>query len=143
MLYYILHAGYPPMNQDTQKSRDWLDAAAVFMSTLCLVHCLALPLIVTGVPFLAQFADSHLHYQVLVIVVPLSVLALALGYRRHRNSRIVAAGALGLLLLVVGATVAHTQLGLFADRLFTIAGSLTLAVAHWKNSKVGLSHKRA
>lgn len=131
------------MNQDTQKSRDWLDAAAVFMSGLCLVHCLALPLVVAGVPFLAQFADTHLHYQVLVIVVPLSVFALALGFRRHRNARILAAGGLGLLLLVVGATVAHTQLGLLADRLFTIAGSLTLAVAHWKNSRGSLSPDRA
>ena len=87
-----------------------------------------------GVPFLAQYAETHLHYQVLVLVIPLSVLALAIGYRRHRNARIVAGGALGMLLLVVGATVAHTQLGLAADRVFTIAGSLLLATAHFFNS---------
>jgi hypothetical protein len=98
------------------------------------VHCLALPFIVVGVPFLAQYAETHLHYQVLVLVIPLSVLALAIGYRRHRNARIVAGGALGMLLLVVGATVAHTQLGLAADRVFTIAGSLLLATAHFFNS---------
>jgi hypothetical protein len=123
------------MNHDTQKSRDWLDSAAVAMSALCLVHCLALPLIVVGVPFLAQFAETHLHYQVLVIVIPLSATALGIGYRRHRDARIPAAGAGGLLLLVIGATVAHTQLGLAADRIFTIAGSLLLATAHWKNSR--------
>lgn len=122
------------MNQDTQKSSDWLDGAAVVLSALCLVHCLALPLIVAGVPFLAQFAETHLHYQVLVIVVPLSVIALAVGYRRHRDPRILAGGALGMLLLVIGATVAHTQLGLAADRIFTIAGSLVLATAHFFNS---------
>ena len=87
-----------------------------------------------GVPFLAQYAETHLHYQVLVLVIPLSVLALAIGYRRHRNARIVAGGALGMLLLVVGATVAHTQLGLAADRVFTVAGSLLLATAHFFNS---------
>lgn len=122
------------MNQDTQKPSDWLDGTAVVLSALCLVHCLALPLVVAGVPFLAQFADTHLHYQVLVIVVPLSVVALALGFRRHRDSRILAGGALGMLLLIIGATVAHTELGLLADRLFTIAGSLILATAHFFNS---------
>ena len=87
-----------------------------------------------GVPFLAQYAETHLHYQVLVFVIPLSVFALAIGYRRHRNLRIVAGGALGMLLLIVGATVAHTQLGLAADRVFTVVGSLVLATAHFYNS---------
>lgn len=122
------------MNQDTQKTGDWLDGAAVALSALCLVHCLALPLVVVGVPFLAQYAETHLHYQVLIVVVPLSVVALSLGYRRHRNRRVMFAGALGLILLIIGATVAHTQLGLAADRIFTIAGSLVLAAAHFFNS---------
>ena len=135
MLYYILRAPAIPMQQDTQKSRSWLDGIAVALSMLCLVHCLALPLLVIGLPLLAQFADSHLHYQLLVVVVPLSVVAFGIGYRRHQNPRILVAGALGLSLLIIGATVAHTQLGLFADRLFTIAGSLVLAAAHWKNSR--------
>ena len=70
----------------------------------------------------------------LVVVLPLSTLALGIGYRRHRNSRILFAGIVGMLLLIIGATVAHTQLGLIADRAFTICGSLTLATAHYFNS---------
>ena len=122
------------MNQDTQKTGDWLDGAAVALSALCLVHCLALPLVVVGVPFLAQYAETHLHYQVLIFVIPLSVVALGIGYRRHRDRRVIVGGAIGLLLLVIGATVAHTQLGLAADRIFTIVGSLVLATAHFFNS---------
>jgi hypothetical protein len=122
------------MKQDTQKNRDWLDGAAVALSGLCLLHCLLLPLVVAGVPFLAQYAETHLHYQVLIAVIPLSVIALALGYRRHRDWRIVLAGAAGMTLLVIGATVAHTQLGIAADRFFTVIGSLILAAAHFFNS---------
>lgn len=122
------------MKQDTQNNRDWLDGAAVALSGLCLLHCLALPLVVAGVPFLAQYAETHLHYQVLVAVIPLSVIALGLGFRRHRDWRIVGAGAAGMLLLIVGATVAHTQLGVAADRFFTVIGSLVLAAAHFLNS---------
>ncbi len=135
MLYYILRGPADPMKQDTQKSRSWLDGVAIALSTLCLVHCLALPVLVIGLPLLAQFADTHLHYQLLLVVVPLSLLAFATGYRRHRNARILLAGGLGLLLLIIGATVAHTQLGLLADRLFTIFGSLVLAASHWRNSR--------
>jgi len=127
-----------PMNQDTQKSTDWLDGAAVALSALCLVHCLALPFIVVGLPFLPQFSEGHLHAQVLVVVLPLSVMALSFGFRRHRDLRVVAAGALGMLLLATEATFAHTQLGLTADRAFTIAGSLILATAHWKNTRRNL-----
>jgi len=130
------------MNQDTQKSTDWLDGAAVALSALCLVHCLALPLVVAGLPFLAQFSEGHLHAQMLVGVLPLSVIALSIGFRRHRDLRIVVTGALGMLLLAIGATFAHTQLGLTADRAFTIAGSLFLATAHWKNSRRNLGAAR-
>ncbi len=70
----------------------------------------------------------------LVIVLPLSVVALALGFRRHRSSRIVVAGGVGMLALIIGATIAHTYLGLAADRAFTIVGALVLAAAHYFNS---------
>ncbi len=122
------------MDQNSIKPASWLDGVAVALSGLCLVHCLALPLIVAGLPFLAQFSAGHLHLQMLIVVLPLSILALTIGLRRHRNLRIIAAGSIGMLLLVIGATVAHTQLGLTADRLFTIAGALTLATAHYYNS---------
>ena len=122
------------MDQDTPNKTNWLDGAAVVLSALCLVHCLALPLIIIGVPFLAQFAEGHLHLQMLVVVLPLSTLALGIGYRRHRNSRILIGGVVGMSLLIIGATIAHAQLGLIADRAFTICGSLTLATAHYFNS---------
>jgi hypothetical protein len=116
------------------ESNKWLDGAAVALSALCLIHCLALPLIVAGLPFLAQFAEGHLHAQMLVVVLPLSIVALGLGFRRHENLRIVFAGVVGMLILVIGATVAHTYLGLMADRVFTVIGALVLATAHFFNS---------
>jgi len=116
------------------KSTNWLDGTAVGLSALCLIHCLALPLMVAGLPFLAQFSEGHLHAQMLVIVLPLSTIALGLGFRHHRNMQIVLAGIFGMVVLTIGATVAHSQLGLAADRAFTIIGALVLAGAHYYNS---------
>lgn len=116
------------------KSTKWLDGVAVGLSALCLIHCLALPLIVAGLPFLAQFAEGHLHAQMLVVVLPLSIVALGLGFRHHRNPHILLAGVAGMALLTIGALVAHDNWGLFADRAFTIVGALVLAAAHFYNS---------
>lgn len=122
------------MNQTTAKSTDWLDGAAVGLSGLCLLHCLALPFLVGALPMLMPFSDSHLHTQMLFIAVPLSTVAIGIGYARHRNARVVLAALTGMTLLVVGATVAHSSLGLVADRVFTVCGSLVLAAAHLWNS---------
>jgi hypothetical protein len=116
------------------KSTNWLDGTAVGLSALCLIHCLALPLLVAGLPFLAQFSEGHLHAQMLVVVLPLSIVALGLGFRHHRSIQIVIAGIIGMSLLTIGATYAHSELGLAADRTFTIIGALTLAGAHYFNS---------
>lgn len=122
------------MDQNPKKSTDWLDGAAVALSALCLLHCLALPLVIAGLPILAPLSADHLHAQVLVVVIPLSIVALGIGFRHHRNPRIIAAGIVGMFLLAIGATFAHTRLGLTADRAFTICGALVLAAAHFFNS---------
>lgn len=115
------------------KSTDWLDGTAVGLSGLCLLHCLALPFVVGALPILMPFAEGHLHAQMLYIVVPLSVVAIGLGFNKHRSQRVVFAAIAGLSLLFIGATVAHGSLGIVADRVFTISGALVLAAAHWFN----------
>lgn len=128
------------MKQTPAKSTDWLDGAAVGLSGLCLLHCLALPFVVGVLPMLMPFAESHLHAQMLYFAVPLSVVAIGIGFARHRSPRVVIAAAAGLTLLIVGATVAHGSLGIFADRLFTVSGSLILAAAHLWNGLLSRRH---
>ena len=113
----------------------WMDGAAVLLSALCMLHCLALPLMVAGLPLLAQFSESHLHLQMLVIIVPLSVIALGLGFRHHRITGVLWLGFAGLMFLFFGATVAHEVYGEAVDRVATILGSVILAVAHYINFK--------
>ena len=120
---------------------NFMDKAAVVLSGLCLVHCLALPVMLVVLPFLNELAQGHLHAQMLVVVVPVSVFAFARGFRVHGNRYVIAFGTLGLTLLLVGGTFVHDHYGLAADRALTIAGSLVLAVCHFYNSR--LSRHRA
>lgn len=128
------------MNQTPAKSTDWLDRTAIGLSGLCLLHCLALPFFAGALPMLMPFTESHLHAQVLYFAIPLSVVAVGIGYAQHRDARVVLAAVAGLSLLVVGATVAHGSLGVVADRLFTISGSLVLAAAHLWNGLLSRRH---
>jgi VIT1/CCC1 family predicted Fe2+/Mn2+ transporter len=129
------------MNQTPAKSTDWLDGAAIGLSGLCLLHCLALPFFVGALPMLMPFTESHLHAQMLYFAIPLSIIAIGIGYARHSNAHVVLSAIGGLCLLVVGATVAHGSLGLVADRLFTIGGSLVLAAAHLWNGLLSRRHR--
>lgn len=112
-----------------------LDKAAVTLSGLCLLHCLAMPFLIVAMPMLAELFGDHLHAQVLIVAIPVSAVALTIGFRRHANRRILVFGVLGMLLLVIGGTVAHHYYGPVADRTFTIAGALILAVTHYVNSR--------
>lgn len=117
------------------------DRVAVMLSGLCLLHCLALPFVLLALPILSELSGEHLHAQMLVIAIPVSVVALALGFRRHGSHYVIAFGTLGMMLLLVGGTVMHSRYGLAADRAFSISGALVLAVTHYFNSR--LAHGRS
>ncbi|MDG2375400.1 MAG: MerC domain-containing protein [Woeseiaceae bacterium] len=113
-----------------------LDKVAVALSGLCLVHCLALPLLIVILPFSGQFSDDHLHMQMLILVIPVSVVALTLGFRGHRHPGVVIAGVAGMIIITFGGMVAHDHYGLLTDRLLTIIGSLVLAITHYRNFRL-------
>ena len=110
------------------------DRTAICLSGLCLLHCLAVPLLVGALPALLPLADERLHTQLLLLVVPLSLIALCFGYARHRSARIAACIVTGLLLLGVGATLADALFGEGGERACTVAGALILAIGHFFNT---------
>src|SRR5690606_18200469 len=112
-----------------------LDRVAVMLSGLCLLHCLALPFLLVSLPAISAFSEGHLHAQMLILAIPVSAIALAFGFRRHGSRHIIGAGIFGMLLLVIGGTVAHSYYGLVADRALSISGALVLAVTHYLNSR--------
>jgi hypothetical protein len=123
------------MDRSTSESAGILDRAAIALSGLCVLHCLAMPLVLLALPFVGELTPGHFHLQMLVVVVPVSTIALSLGYRRHRRMSILIAGGVGLAMLFVGGTWMHSEIGIIADRATTIAGSLVLASAHFYNSR--------
>lgn len=114
------------------KMARWFDGMAVGASALCLIHCLALPLVIAALPALAARLDlgEGFHLAVLAFALPVSGFALIEGWRRHRGVTPLVVGAVGLVLL--GAGVAFEDM-VAVETGVTVAGSLLLAGAHMAN----------
>ncbi|WP_428099037.1 MerC domain-containing protein [Candidatus Rariloculus sp.] len=112
-----------------------LDRIAIALSTLCIVHCLAVPILVVALPVAALSAgdSEHFHGLMLWLVVPVSVVGFALGHRTHEQTRIVLLGIVGLLVLFAAAIWGHGVWLEAVEVLVSVAGSLILATAHWLN----------
>ena len=120
-----------------------LDRAAVALSAVCIVHCLAVPIVVAVLPIAAVSLDpdGHFHWIMLWLVVPTSFVGLLLGYRVHRRVDLIALGAIGLLVLVIAAYWGHSSWHEYVEVFVSVAGSLALAGAHvWNFREVKRLH---
>jgi hypothetical protein len=120
-----------------------LDGAAAALSSLCLVHCLLLPLGLGLAPMISGLSDDVLHgpvwvhWALLALAAPVSVYALWKGVEVHGDGRPWKLALLGFLLMAGGA-LSH-DMGL-QEQLLTVAGGLVVALAHWRNWKARGSH---
>ena len=113
----------------------YLDRIAISLSAICIVHCLAVPLIVAVLPIAALGfgGESHFHAVMLWLVVPISVVGLIMGYRVHTRAAIVAVGMLGMAVVAVAAVRGHAHWSVLAETVVSVLGSVLLATAHWRN----------
>lgn len=109
-----------------------LDRSAIGLSGLCLVHCLAFPVIVALLPAMASVLPRQpwVHAAILSAALPLAGIALWRGWSRHRDRRPGLFGALGLTLMGVGLATGD---GGIVETVLTVIGGLMLAAAHALN----------
>lgn len=113
-----------------------LDALALVFSGLCLVHCLALPVLIAVLPLAASslVADERFHQWLLLGVVPTSVLALGWGWRRHRSPLVLWLGVVGMSLMSYAAFGRGlNDLSVAGERWLTVIGAVLLALGHLRN----------
>ena len=115
-----------------------LDKFAVFLSSVCVVHCLLTPIILTVLPVVVASAfieDVLFHQAILWLVLPTSCIALFIGCRKHKNLLITGSGILGMLLLVFIAFFAHDLLTSLQEKAATSVAGLIIAYSHLRNYK--------
>lgn len=127
------------MSLITPRKHSRMDVAGMALSFICLLHCLLLPvMVVYGV--LASDGDGSrdwTHVIMLAIILPVSGIALAGGWIRHRRADVLRLGLLSIVLLTFSALVAHDYLGHTFDAVLTTIGGALLALAHWRNRDCG------
>ena len=130
------------MKLHTDSHRKLLDTTAVLLSGICLLHCLALPVLLTVLPiFNTQLLDEEtFHLIMLVVILPVSVIALAIGCRQHKDRTTLILGTIGLGILTATAIFGHDWFGLTGERLVTSLGGLVLAAAHIQNYRCCRDH---
>lgn len=127
-----------PSNDHTR-----LDRAAIWLSGLCLVHCLTVPVAFVLTPSLSAWLDAtetQTHWLLFGLAIPISGIALFRGYIRHPNRVTVSLGVIGLTLMLLG--VAHV-FGEDLEIILTTAGVVSVMVAHIRNLHLGHNHRPA
>ena len=118
--------------------RPAADKAAISLSALCAVHCLILPVAVSLYPSVVLMAlqDEKVHLALLIFVIPISIVSLTMGCKKHRQTLIVGLGLIGILLLVMSALFGGDLGGSRLEVAGTLMGSVVIALSHALNFKL-------
>jgi hypothetical protein len=118
------------------------DKVAIGLSSLCVIHCLLLPVLILLVPSVSSFwfTDESFHQWMLVGVTCSSILALFIGYKKHGQKNIFAWGALGLSFLVFAFFFGHDVAGELGEKTLTVLGAFIISIGHFKNLRHCKTH---
>lgn len=108
-----------------------IDRWGMAISSLCLIHCILLPVAIALLPAFASSlpGDAWVHPVLIGLALPVTGLALRRGYAAHR--RLVPALSGGLGLALIGAALWFH--GTVPETVLTVAGGLTVTLAHLMN----------
>jgi len=114
------------------------DKAAIGLSFLCAAHCLLLPVALVMLPSLAAsiFGGEQFHQWMLAGVIPISLFALTLGCRLHRDLAIVFMSLSGMIMMVVAALFGHDLFGEVGEKVLTLLGASVLVLSHVRNQRL-------
>lgn len=115
---------------------DLVDRLAIFLSGLCLIHCIGTVLILSLVASLSGFLLNPLIHEIgLVLAIGLGLFAFARGIIVHRQMIPSIVGGTGLFAMGFALTLRH---GVSGEVILTIIGVLLVAVAHEMNRRAAL-----
>ena len=114
------------------------DKFAITLSLACVAHCFFVPsfaILSSGIS--ATVVDNEfIHNLILLIAIPISLMALILGYKNHEHVSYFLIGLVGLMILCAAVFIGEPFYGEIGERLFTLAGSILVVFAHYKNHQI-------
>lgn len=105
------------------------DLAALGLSAMCLIHCLALPVLAAFAPVVSEmFGGEYVHQILVLLAVPTSVYALK-PWRKLKPIALLFT-TLGLIGLGVGAFVHISER---SEMIISVAGAIFVSMGHLIN----------
>ena len=109
-----------------------VDQIGVWTSTLCVIHCLLTPVLLSLSTVSAHFlpSEERTHRTLAIVIAAVGAIALVKGYRRHRSSRVLVLMVVGLTFIFGGAYWGDHFPSHAAEVLVTLVGSGFMIAAH-------------
>lgn len=106
-------------------------------SLTCAVHCIAMPFIITFLPYvgLSFFASEIFEWILLLFSAVLAISSICMGYKMHKNKKSAILLSFGLLFLFLG-RIAHENNFGFKGVLLLFLGGATVAFSHFINNRL-------
>ena len=117
---------------------SYTNSFAIGLSAMCVIHCLATPLLLVLLPSLStlHLENEAFHSWLLIAVIPTSLFSLAMGCKQHQYYRVLAIGILGLAVLVSAVFVEDLANGELLEKVLTVTGAVIVALAHYMNFRL-------
>lgn len=114
------------------------DVAAISLSTLCFLHCLAVPVAIIMLPVLSGsfLASEQFHFWMIVAVLPVSLFALTLGCKDHGRYAVLTLGLMGLAVILSALFVGEEAMGGYGEKVLTAIGSTLIVLGHIWNFRL-------
>ena len=111
------------------------DRLGIIASTLCFLHCLAAPILLSASAVYAHLlpSEERTHRVLAVVVTLVGTFAIGNGYRRHRRALVLLFTASGLGVILAAAEFGDQLPHHWNEVALTLAGSCCMMVAHRLN----------
>ena len=109
------------------------DKISICLSVCCILHCIALPIIILIIPSFASFwiNDEKIHLYLVLLAIPISLFTMIKSFKLHTSYKCMSLAGVGLLLLI-SAIYMH-DLGEMFEKSFTILVATILSMGHFLN----------
>lgn len=123
--------------KSSQSNKSRWDRIGIFLSSLCVVHCLLLPILMVVSPATAIFfksEENYVHTYLLLFLIPVAFFALYSGFRMHKEKKPIFLMIVGVAFVLAGTFLAHKWLGHVWEPVVVTIGSVIIVRAHLLNS---------
>lgn len=118
--------------------RSSLDLLGVIIASICMIHCLALPLLVSALPMVAGgiLEDEWTHKALAGLVVTVALTAVLPAYLKHGNKMVLFGMISGLSLVLIASFACGKLISEELEVPLISLGNLLIMATHLRNRSI-------